>query len=146
MAYNATRRLQFCAGHRVHLHESKCRNMHGHNYVLHFSARAKKPEEAELDSLGRVIDFSVMKQLLGDWIDENWDHGFIHYVEDSEVRYALARIPTQKVYALPANPTAENMAAYLLHRVCPKLFKDTNIEIIKIVLHETENCSVEVTL
>ena len=67
-----TRRFQFCAGHRVHRHESKCRNLHGHNYVLFVTVTAP-----ELDSLGRVIDFSIIKGLVGDWIDSKWDHGFI---------------------------------------------------------------------
>ena len=50
-----TRRIQFCAGHRVMGHEGKCRNLHGHNYVVFVTAQAD-----ELDSVGRVIDFSVL--------------------------------------------------------------------------------------
>lgn len=146
MSFTATRRLQFCAGHRVHLHESKCRNLHGHNYVIHFSARAKQPSDGELDSLGRVIDFSDMKKLLGTWIDKNWDHGFVVFSEDEEVKQIMRVTNGQKWHSIPANPTAENMANYLLLRICPFLFKDTSIEIFKIVLHETENCSVEVHL
>jgi hypothetical protein len=56
----AIRRIPFAAGHRVFQHESKCRNLHGHNYVAVLHARA----DAGLDALGRVIDFSVLK--LGD--------------------------------------------------------------------------------
>ena len=34
MKLTCTRRLQFCAGHRVYGHESKCANVHGHNLAV----------------------------------------------------------------------------------------------------------------
>lgn len=37
-----TRRLQFCAGHRVLGHEGKCARPHGHNYTLFVTAKAVK--------------------------------------------------------------------------------------------------------
>jgi len=147
MSIDAIRRIQFCAGHRVMNHESRCRNMHGHNYVAYFHARSKE----DLDSLGRVIDFSVIKERVGTWIDENWDHGFIYFDQDEHVHNALNRADvedgfTQKRYKMKANPTAENMGLHLIHEICPMLFTDTDVEICKIVIYETENCSVEVTL
>ena len=62
---SCTRRIQFCAGHRVLGHENKCANAHGHNYVAYISARSN-----DLDKVGRVIDFSVLKEKIGGWIDE----------------------------------------------------------------------------
>ncbi len=139
---HAVRRLQFCSGHRVYQHESKCNNPHGHNYVIFFHALAPN-----LDSIGRIIDFSVMKQKLGAWIDEHWDHTFICYDKDDEMINALNKVEKNKrLFLLPTNPTAENMANYLLKEICPELFKDTGITITKIELWETENCFVEVTL
>ena len=73
------RRFQFCAGHRIPRHESKCRNLHGHNYVLWLEVSAP-----ELDALGRVIDFGVIKELIGSWIETHWDHGFILCLNDDE--------------------------------------------------------------
>lgn len=138
----ATRRIQFCAGHRVHQHESKCRNMHGHNYVAFFTAEGI---EEELDRLGRVIDFSVLKEKIGGWIDKFWDHGFLYWDEDKEVANALLSNVTQKAYSLPYNPTAENMAQYLLDMVCPIVLRGTGVKVTKIVLWETENCYAEVS-
>lgn len=141
--YEISRRIQFCAGHRVYKHESKCNNMHGHNYVLYVYA---KPYDG-LDLLGRVIDFSVLKEKVGGWIEEHWDHGFILFDEDEELFPMLcygrkgepAHIKT-KHYTMPRNPTAENMASELLHVICPKLFAKTDVYIYKVELHETENC------
>ena len=137
-----TRRIQFCSGHRVLNHESKCSNMHGHNYVAMFHAVTE-----ELDSVGRVIDFSVLKEKLGGWIDEHWDHTFIVNQDDKEVLQALESVSRKKPYFIAEwNPTAENMAEYLLKVICPQVLSGTGVQVRRIQLWETENCSVEVTL
>ena len=144
-----TRRIQFCAGHRVFGHESKCAHLHGHNYVALFHARAP-----DLDRIGRVIDFSVLKEKLGGWIDEHWDHGFIVNSCDP-LRYSLENFQidqpqaaaegrphtcAQKLYVLDGNPTAEFMAAYLLNIIAPQVLEDTGVQVVKVELWETENC------
>lgn len=133
------RRLTFCAGHRVYGHESKCQYPHGHNYVVHVTAVAVR----ELDSIGRVIDFSVLKEKLGGWLDENWDHAFIYFQKDKELAGVFTSNRKWKHYVLPSNPTAENMAAYLLDVICPELFKGDKIEVTSVILEETENCLAE---
>ena len=135
----ATRRIQFCAGHRVAGHENKCRNLHGHNYVAFFDASSNWAIDG-LDELGRVIDFSVLKHKIGGWIDDNWDHGFILGEEDNDALAVIGGMTGQKQFILPTNPTAENMAWYLLEVVCPKVLADTGVTVTKVVLWETENC------
>lgn len=130
-----TRRIQFCAGHRVYNHESKCRNLHGHNYVAFFDAAAPK-----LDGIGRVVDFSVLKERIGGWIDEKWDHGFLLWEEDSDAIAAVSGMVGQKLYFMPSNPTAENMAHHLLVDICPTLLEGTGVTITGVRIWETENC------
>ena len=136
-----TRRIQFCSGHRVFGHEGKCRHLHGHNYVAFITAEAE-----ELDSVGRVIDFSVLKELVGGWIDRNWDHGCVLWAGDTEALLAVKACQPSKIFELPNNPTAENMADFLLLIVCPAVLKETGVVVTKIVLWETENCYAETTL
>jgi len=136
--HTITRRIQFCAGHRVFKHESKCAHPHGHNYVLY--ATFKKADSDSLDEVGRVIDFSIIKSILGGWIDANWDHGFLVYADDYEMLNFLLDY-NHKHYKCSFNPTAENMAEYLYTEICPHLFEKLGIRCTKIKLHETENCS-----
>ena len=145
----AVRRLQFCSGHRVYQHESKCAHLHGHNYVVFLHARVSARALVErggqgLDDRGRVIDFGVLKEKFGLWIDQNWDHGTILFEGDKEARAALSQLSPQKLFLLENNPTAENMAWHILHMVAPAVLKDTGVELTKVVLWETENCFVEV--
>lgn len=138
----AVRKLWFCYGHRVLGHEGKCANAHGHNGILYIHARPKKG----LDDIGRVIDFSVIKDKVQGWIDYHWDHTFLINLEDKQlVAVADSLTSNKKPYFCSFNPTAENMAEWLLNKVCPELFLDEKIEIYKIVLWETENCFVEVS-
>lgn len=139
-ALTCTRRVQFCAGHRVHGHEGKCNSLHGHNYVALFEA------SASLDSIGRVIDFSVLKERIGGWIDHNWDHGFILWRDDLEAIRVVPLVKGQKLYLMPSNPTAENMADYLLRRICPTVLDGTGVSIVSVTIWETENCFARASL
>ena len=139
MGTTITRKLEFDAAHRVVNHESKCATLHGHRYVCEFVATADK-----LDDIGRVIDFSVLKEKLGGWLDEKWDHNSILYVEDKETISALKSIPRKKdPFITNWNPTAENMAAFLLTNVCPELLKGTGVTVTKVIVWETPNCKAE---
>src|SRR4051812_38105417 len=71
MSILAVRRLNFCAGHRVFGHENKCARLHGHNYTVYVHAEGI---DRPIDGLGRVIDFSVLKERLGAFIDTRMDH------------------------------------------------------------------------
>ena len=145
----AVRRLQFCAGHRVYKHETKCAHLHGHNYVVFLHAQVL-PEARQqrggvgLDALGRVIDFSVLRERFAPWIEANWDHGFILWEKDDEAINALSHLTEQKLFLLSANPTAENMAIHLLKTVAPAVLEGSGVALTKVVLWETENCFVEV--
>jgi len=131
-----TRRLTFCAGHRVFGHENKCANIHGHNYVVEVEVGAN-----ELDSIGRVIDFSVVKDEIGGYIDREWDHGFICYQDDFELVNMFEG--KTKLYLLGDNPTAENMAGHLL-LTGVLLMGKYEIDVHRVRLWETENCYAEV--
>jgi 6-pyruvoyltetrahydropterin/6-carboxytetrahydropterin synthase len=115
--------------------------MHGHNYVVFFEATAE-----QLDGIGRVIDFSVLKEKLGGWIDQYWDHGFIAFRDDTEAIRAIESTSGHRLFLLPRNPTAENMADHLLRVVCPKQLEGTGVQVRRVVVHETENCYAEVIL
>lgn len=135
MSISCTRRLEFDAAHRVMQHESKCRYLHGHRYAVELTLSI-----AELDALGRVVDFGVMKEKLGQWIDDNWDHQTILWEKDRELGQAISANTGQEVYYLPQNPTAENLAIYLRDEVCPQLFA-APLKVESVKIQETPNCS-----
>jgi 6-pyruvoyltetrahydropterin/6-carboxytetrahydropterin synthase len=133
------RRISFCAGHRLLGHEGKCANLHGHNYVAEIYISGN-----EVDEVGRVVDFAIINQLFKGWIDDNWDHGMILANDDTNAINAMALVEPNKVFPLPYNPTAENMARYMLTEVGPKLLASVEgyeLQLTKVVIWETEKSS-----
>jgi 6-pyruvoyltetrahydropterin/6-carboxytetrahydropterin synthase len=135
MTHTIIRVLEFDAGHRVAGHEGKCATLHGHRYKVEIEATADV-----LDDIGRVIDFSVLKSAIGGWLDRFWDHTCVIW-QDDEVLKVLRNLPGNKgPFAAPFNPTAENMAEYLLRVVCPRELAGTNVKVVAVTVWETPNC------
>jgi 6-pyruvoyltetrahydropterin/6-carboxytetrahydropterin synthase len=131
--HTVTRYHDISCGHRVHGHESKCANLHGHNYRIIFTCRAPK-----LDKLGRVIDFSVIKSWLCQWLEENWDHKFLVWERDP-MGPVLRELNPNGVVFVPFNPTAENMAEHLVLVIAPLLLQD--VELVACTVEETRKCA-----
>lgn len=145
---NITRKLEWDSGHRVLEHESKCAHLHGHRYVAEIKATCNK-----LDSLGRVIDFSVLKKTIGSWIDTHWDHNMILNPSDSLLNAMVdgeSIWSKKQPFVMPqhlANPTAENMA-HFLHRQSNYLLSKHNsdyyvqaqLRVVSVRIYETPNC------
>jgi 6-pyruvoyltetrahydropterin/6-carboxytetrahydropterin synthase len=140
-----TKVLRFCAGHRLMHHEGRCAQLHGHNYEVEITAEPV----GSLDGVGRVVDFSVIKEKVGAWIDDQWDHGFLVHERDLDALWALREFAEasgvpQRVVHLPVNPTAENMAHHLF-TVATTLLRDDGVQIRRVRLWETPTCYAEVT-
>lgn len=126
----ATTTLRFCAAHRLLGHEGTCARLHGHNYVVRVMVEAE-----ELDSVGRVADFSVVKRDVGGWLTATWDHAVVLNAGDP-LGPVLER-EGQKVAVLSGvNPTAEGMADFLFRFVCPMYFRSP-VKVVEVEVEET---------
>lgn len=136
----ATRRLEWDAAHRVLRHESKCSTLHGHRYAACITVTAP-----ELDSVGRVIDFGRVKEVVGAWIDDNLDHTTILNSEDVELRSFCVRecvqLGKRTPFVMDCEPTAENLSR-LLFEVAQSLLGD-GIRVVLVRVYETPNCYAE---
>lgn len=121
-------------GHRVVNHESKCKHLHGHNYRIHFTVEAE-----ELDNIGRVLDFSVIKEKLCMWVENNYDHKTLLWKADPYLGM-LPRSILEDVVVVEYNPTAENMAKYLVEVIGPKQLEGTGCKLIQVTIEETRKC------
>jgi len=126
------------SGHRVVGHEGKCVHLHGHNYRIHFFCELSGPEA--LDSVGRVVDFGVIKDRLCRWLEDHWDHGFLVWDADPLLP-ALVEIDPQGIVIVPFNPTAELMARHLVEVVGPTVLAGTEVVLCRCRVEETRKCS-----
>lgn len=135
-----TRRLEWDAMHRIPRHESKCAAFHGHRYIAEVSC------VGELDDRGRVVDFSVVKDLVGGWIDQNWDHTALLMKGDPDPAVPILAASNaahgRPVYWLDRPPTAE-VIAETLAGIAQGLLVDSGVRVVRVRVWETPNGSAE---
>lgn len=122
--------VKFTGAHRLAGTGIPCEGLHGHFFEATFTFAASKLEG------GMIVEFEEAERRLKKWIDENWDHNIILSDADKELGEAIAKFTKQKIFYYKGLPTAENLAAYLINDVCPKLFADTNGKCVKVELQE----------
>jgi len=134
MPYKIRRSHECHIGHRVYGHESKCANLHGHGYVFNFTC-----ESVNLDAIGRIVDFSVIKSRLCQWLEDNWDHRLLLWESDPWLEGL--RAIDKGVVAVPFNPTAEKMAEYLVEVVAPRELEGLGVAVTSCRVEETRKCA-----
>lgn len=130
----AERYHDISCGHRVSGHESKCKYLHGHNYRVHFVVAAP-----ELDAIGRVMDFSVIKSKLCMWLEDNYDHKFLIWENDPLLPDLLC-IVEDSLVVTEFNPTAENIAEHLVKVIAPIQLDGSGCVLIECRVEETRKC------
>jgi 6-pyruvoyltetrahydropterin/6-carboxytetrahydropterin synthase len=105
----------FSSAHQLRGYKGKCENLHGHNYKIEIYARGR-----ELNNIGLLVDFVELKTA-ADEVVQYLDHRNINELApfDEEL-----------------NPSAENLARYILERVAARV-GDERVEVYKVRCFET---------
>lgn len=105
----------FSSAHQLRGYKGKCENLHGHNYKIEIYARGR-----ELDNIGLLVDFGELKAA-ADEVVQYLDHRNINELPPFDVEL---------------NPSAENLARYILERVASRV-GDERVKIYKVRCFET---------
>ena len=109
----------FAAAHTLRNYPGNCSQMHGHNWKVEVEVTA-----TELDDVGMGLDFKIIKRKTKEVI-KNLDHRYLNELAAFEV----------------SNPTAENIAAYLLDQISQSI-NTQSIAVKAVTLWETERACV----
>ncbi len=119
--YETIIKTHFSAAHALAGHPGKCRRVHGHTYVVRVAVRGE-----ELDELGMLIDFSDLRRLVEE-ILEQFDH---------------RNLTELKQFAGERRPTSENIAREIFLALREKLralpgARERNVELARVEVEET---------
>lgn len=137
-----TRKLEFDAGHRISTHNSQCRHLHGHRYVLEITLSGDIIADEGVAEQGMVMDFSKVKRIAQSVLVDQWDHAFLVYVQDTVVVEFLKTIKDHKTVILDVQPTAENLAT-IAFDMLDQAYQDSygnHLRLEQVRLYETPNC------
>lgn len=124
--YQVEIRVNFRYGHRLCApYTGKCNNVHGEYGTAIFIFSAE-----HVDGSGFVIDFGMAKKRIKKWIDANWDHAYLHNINDDIAK--TLKNKGLRTYDMEVNPSAENMAEHLYSIFCKK-FKSCNLDKVGVV-------------
>ncbi|HEX6623770.1 MAG TPA: 6-carboxytetrahydropterin synthase QueD [Pyrinomonadaceae bacterium] len=105
----------FSSAHQLRGYRGKCENLHGHNYRVEIYARGR-----ELNNIGLLVDFVELKEA-ADEVVNFLDHRNINELEP---------------FVEELNPSAENLARFILERVARRV-GDDRVQIYKVRCYET---------
>lgn len=107
--YSISKTFTFCYGHRLVGDRGRCRNLHGHTAKATFTLDGN-----ELDKNGMILHFDDLKGTIGKWITDNMDHTLLLSKDDPITK--TLEDAGERIFALPFNPTAENLARMLFEK------------------------------
>ncbi|MDH5479687.1 MAG: 6-carboxytetrahydropterin synthase QueD [Nitrosomonas sp.] len=137
-----TRKLEFDAGHRISTHNSQCRHMHGHRYVIEITLSGDIISDEGVAEQGMVMDFSEVKHIAKTMLVDKWDHAFLVYSGDTRVLQFLQSLDDHKTVVLDTQPTAENLAL-IAFGILDEAYQDiygNHLQLEQVRLFETPNC------
>lgn len=125
--YKLSRSFVFSAAHYLDGYRGDCSNLHGHNWKVIVKIRGKI-----LNSIGILIDFKEIKNIVKESVMDRLDHKYLNQ-------------------CIPLNPTAENLSAWIFGQVSLALeknqdYKNRGIEVESIVVYESEDSGCEFVL
>ena len=127
--YKVLKEIHFCYGHRLLNYNGKCAHPHGHNGKIEIELSAKS-----LDRRGMVFDFSDMKKIMQNWLDNELDHKMI--LNKKDVLVKVLKNLGEPYFLMNENPTAEALAKLIF-----KYAKSKKLPISRVTFWETPSSS-----
>lgn len=129
-----TKIFRFEMAHAIHGYPGKCKDIHGHSYVLHVTVTANGSTDACIPEPGFIMDFKALKKIVTETVLNKLDHCLIL----SEAYLKTNPLPASpNLFVWTGEPSAENMLIYIQKAIQKKL--PGPVKLTKLTLHETND-------
>lgn len=124
--FEIVKSVEFCYGHRLLNYDGPCQHLHGHNARVDIMLSSDS-----LDERGMVVDFTDVKTVAKEWIDNHLDHTLLLAASDPII--PVLEASGEKFFIMQDNPTAENIAKLIYEQIVGQGFP-----LVSVTLWESE--------
>lgn len=136
-----TKSFTFEMAHALEGYDGECKNLHGHSFRLDVTLLGTPLRQPGHPKDGMVMDFKDLKKLVQNQVLNVFDHALVLNESTPGAIVEALKGHYEKVVLLPFQPTSENMLLLMADKIRADL--PGNVELCRLVLHETATSSAE---
>lgn len=129
-----SKEFSFETAHALDMHQSKCRNIHGHSYKLTVTVLGEVNTDNSQPNVGMVIDFTDLKNIVNHEVVDKLDHALIL---KSDSRFKGIEQHNEKTIYVDYHPTCENLLQEIVDVISSKL--PDGVTLVYAKMNETAN-------
>ncbi len=130
--------FNFETAHALWGYDGKCKNIHGHSYILTVTVAGDRITDTNSTKLGMIIDFTDLKVVVKEHIVDTYDHCLLVNGNTPHKSYADVEHGFSKIMLCDFQPTCENMLADMVAKLLQYLPTEVTLKYVK--LQETATC------
>jgi 6-pyruvoyltetrahydropterin/6-carboxytetrahydropterin synthase len=128
-----TREFRFEGAHALTHYDGKCRQIHGHSYILMVTITGEPSRKPGDPKSGMIMDFNDLKKIVSKYVLEPLDHSLM-LREDAPLSQELAQA-YDNVLVFDFQPTCEQLTLYIAGILDPVITAPNRLHSVR--LYET---------
>ena len=128
-----TKEFRFEGAHALPGYDGRCRNIHGHSYIMYITIKGEPLNGTDSPKEGMVVDFKELKAIVNENIIDKFDHALVLRNGTPLAQELAASYPN--VIMTDFQPSTENLICYFADILKDKL--PQGAELFSIKMHET---------
>lgn len=136
-----TKEFQFEMAHALWNYDGKCKNIHGHTYILYVTVIGEPINNPQNPKNGMVMDFGELKRIIKEKIFNTHDHYVCINNNSPHSKIDFEKYNIVNVQRKNFQPTCENMVIEFVNIL--KKYLPKKITLYSVKLYETQTSSAE---
>ena len=128
-----TKEFRFEGAHALPGYDGKCRNIHGHSYLMYITVKGENLNGTNSPKEGMVVDFKQLKAIVNENIVDVLDHALIMHAASPLSQELAQAYPN--VIMVAFQPSTETLLCWFAQVLSDKL--PQGVELFSIKLYET---------
>ena len=131
-----TKEFSFEMAHLLYGYDGPCSQIHGHSYRLFVTVVGTPSDDPSDPKCGMVIDFGVLKRIVGGNIVDVFDHSLlVRNTGGNRDLISFLKPQFSKLHVVDFQPTCENLVTHFANIISAQL--PSTVSLFSVRLHET---------